>query len=165
MMRARSEGDVDAAPCPAVDVRFPSRTEYLSLLRPITEWFTQRCGFGKRDRARIVLSVVEATTNIIRHAYQGDPDQLIALSLRRLADSLEIEFIDTGKGVRPHGLPCGKAGKLRPGGLGVRMMKSCMDDVVYRALPGGGARLILRKRYARPATAASRRRQTSGKKP
>ena len=34
------------------------------------------------------------------------------------------------------------------GGLGLRMMKTCMDDFRYEARPEGGARLILTKLHS-----------------
>lgn len=147
MTRARSEDQGPQAACPAVEIRFPSCAEYLALLRQIMEWFTERCGFPEIERSRIVLAVVEATTNIIRHAYEGDPSQRITLCVRQLPDALELEFLDTGRSTGPQGLQGKDPGQLEPGGLGVRMMKSCMDDFQYSALPEGGARLILRKRY------------------
>ena len=132
--------------CPAVELTFPSCPEYLSLLREVVEWFAARRGFSDTDCGRIVLSVVEATTNIIRHAYDGDSNQKITLRMRELEEGLELEFLDRGWNVSPGGLEGKPREDLEPGGLGVRMIKTCMDELHYEVRPGGGARLVLRKR-------------------
>lgn len=140
---------------PAVEVSFPSSAEYLSLVRSVAGWFAARCGFGDRDCGRIVLSAVEATTNIIRHAYGGEPGQRITIQFRELEDGLECEFLDAGKNVLPEGLVEKARGELDSGGLGVRMMQSCMDELRYEVRPEGGARLVLRKRR-RPGAGSER---------
>jgi len=128
-----------------VEISFPSSSEYLSLVRAATRWFAEKCEFSEKECGRIVLAVVEATTNIIRHAYGGDPHQRITLRLKHFDDGLEIEFLDRGKSVDLDRLEKRKTAELTPGGLGVPMMKCCMDDFHYETRPGGGARLVLRK--------------------
>ncbi len=138
-------------PCglpPVVEIQFPSCAEYLSLLRPAARWFAKKCGFEEKDSSRIVLAVVEAVTNIIRHAYDGNRDQRITLRMTEIDGGLELEFLDHGKSISAADLEkrCAQASTdLKPGGLGVRMMKTCMDHFEYEPLPGGGARLVLRK--------------------
>ncbi|MGQ9589249.1 MAG: ATP-binding protein [Planctomycetota bacterium] len=131
---------------PAVEISVPSSAEYLSLIRSVAGWFAARCGFEEKDCGRIVLSAVEATTNIIRHAYGGDPGQRITIRFRELEDGLECEFLDAGKNVLAEGLVESARGELDAGGLGVRMMQTCMDELRYEVRPEGGARLVLRKR-------------------
>jgi len=58
---------------------------------------------------------------------------------------MEIELLDRGKCVEPAELEPKARQELCPGGLGVRMMKTCMDHFQYEPRPGGGARLVLRK--------------------
>ncbi|HVR75932.1 MAG TPA: ATP-binding protein [Planctomycetota bacterium] len=141
------------AECPdsTVEIAFPSCPEYLALVRSAVKWFAGKCGFTERDCGRIVLSVVEATTNIIRHAYGGDEKQRISLRMTRIAGGVELEFLDDGCVVAPEDLERrAENGTLSPGGLGVRMMKTCMDDFRYEPRPGGGARLVLRKLRSGP---------------
>ena len=134
--------------CPSLEIQFPSATEYLALLRPVARWFARKCRFPEKECSRIVLAVVEAVTNIIRHAYGGAAGQRITFRMTEIDRGLELEFLDHGKSISPAELErCSskKSKGLRPGGLGVRMMKTCMDHFEYEPRPGGGARLMLRK--------------------
>ena len=56
-----------------------------------------------------------------------------------------MEFLDDGKGAPPSALVGRDPSELEPGGLGIRMMKTCMDGFHYETRPGSGARLVLRK--------------------
>jgi anti-sigma regulatory factor (Ser/Thr protein kinase) len=128
-----------------VDIAFPSSADYLALVRRVARWFAERAGFPERDRARVELAVAEATTNIIRHAYGGDAGQTIRMGLQMIEGGIEVEFTDQGKGAPATALTGHGPGALEPGGLGLHMMKTCMDDLCYEPLPGGGARLTMRK--------------------
>ena len=130
--------------CP-LELVFPGASEYLSLVRSTVRWFAAKCGFGEKDCARIVLAVVEATTNIIRHSYGGECARPITIRMTELPLGLQLEFLDQGQGVCPSQLVGKDPARLEPGGLGLRMMRTCMDDLRYEALPGGGARLVLTK--------------------
>lgn len=129
----------------ALELRFPSCPEYLAFLRLSAKWYAKRCGFNDKECGRIALALVEAVTNIIRHAYGGDERQEITLRLAECAGGIELELLDQGKSVPPSALEMKSRSKLEPGGLGVSMMKSCMDHFQYEPRPGGGARLVLRK--------------------
>ncbi|MBI4604206.1 MAG: ATP-binding protein [Planctomycetes bacterium] len=153
-MRRTARASPEAAPAPpggggsaraGVEITFPSSSEYLALLRCAARWFARRCGFADRDCGRIVLAAVEATTNIIRHAYGMDAAKRITLRMREVEGGLELEFLDEGKAVPPEVFEQARREVLKPGGLGVRMMKRCMDGFSYEPRPEGGARLILRK--------------------
>jgi anti-sigma regulatory factor (Ser/Thr protein kinase) len=128
-----------------MEVRFPSRTEYLAPVRRVAGWFAERAGFAERERSRVELAVAEATTNIIRHAYGGDPGREIHLRLAMTDEGIEVQFTDQGRSVPEAALAGRGPGQLEPGGLGLHMMKTCMDDLSYEPLPGGGARLTMRK--------------------
>ena len=88
----------------------------------------------------MVLAVDEALTNIIRHAYQGKPEQPIEVSCRRiqaaqdgvLKPALEIVLEDRGAAVDAKKL-CGRAlDDVRSGGLGLHFMRESMDAVEFR---------------------------------
>jgi anti-sigma regulatory factor (Ser/Thr protein kinase) len=146
--RKQDEGRRDAGRTPegdSVDIGFPSSTEYIALIRRVAHWFAERAGFPERDRSRVELAVAEATTNIIRHAYGGDASQTIRLRLRMIEGGIEVVFTDRGAGAPAAALAGREPGTTEPGGLGLHMMKTCMDDLCYEPLPGGGARLTMRK--------------------
>lgn len=133
------------APAHTLEIVIPSAARYLSLVRRVAEWIAMECGFEGTDRMKIVLAVEEATANIIRHSCGGDSHQRIRLLLTPRADGLEIEFIDTGPGTASPHASRKAAARLTPGGLGVPMIKRCVDEYHYELLPEGGARLLLWK--------------------
>ena len=97
-------------------------------------------GFQDEETANIVLSVDEACTNTIKHAYQFAPDQKIEIDVLRGKDSFEVRITDKGKPFDPELI---KPPDLRQhltqyrrGGLGVYLMKRLMDKVEYSFKPG-----------------------------
>ena len=79
----------------------------------------------------MVLGVDEACTNIIRYAYALRDDQLISLSMEGLRHSVRIRLRDYGKQVKKSALR-GRSHKLiKPGGLGLHLVKKMMDRVEY----------------------------------
>jgi serine/threonine-protein kinase RsbW len=130
-------------------VVLPSSAEHLALLRSCVRWFCDRADIPEPEMSRTVLCVVEAVTNIIRHAYGGDPRGTIAIELRATRDGVEFEFVDEGRAVSPAEVESpGGRGDER-GGRGISLIKTCMDGFHYEVRPQGGARLVLLKRRAR----------------
>lgn len=127
------------------EVITPSSPDYLPLIRASVRWFCERCGLPEKDTGRVVLSVDEAVANIIRHAYGGASDRPIRVCLEELPGGIEIEFLDDGRSVSPDELRGRDLDDVEPGGLGLHIMKCCMDTFEYQERPGGGSRLVLRK--------------------
>ncbi|RMF78463.1 MAG: ATP-binding protein [Planctomycetota bacterium] len=115
----------------------------------LREWLAG-IGWAKHDVADVVLAVDEALTNVIRHGYQEQPDQDIHLTARTLDDAtlgsgVEIVIRDFGRQV-PLEKICGRdLDDLRPGGLGVHIIRNVMDYAEYSHAEGGGMRLCMRK--------------------
>jgi len=141
-----SRDERPARPDERIELTIPSSPRHLSLVRVLARWLAEKARLPERDWGRVELAAVEATTNIIRHAYGGDPTKVIRILLREVEDGIEIEFLDDGKGAPPSSLVGRDPSELEPGGLGIHMMKTCMDDFHYETRPGSGSRLVLRKR-------------------
>jgi serine/threonine-protein kinase RsbW len=113
---------------------------HLPVVRSALDRFCELVGFSDEERGLIVLAVDEALTNIIRHAYHGRPDQRIEITLRctKGADgqeTLQIQLRDWGEPARPEQFKSRPLQEVRPGGLGVHIMRCCMDNVEYRPAP------------------------------
>ena len=101
---------------------------------------------SERDRTLIVLGVDEACTNIIRHAYELRDDQLIALSLEQRSDCLRFRLRDYGKQPPAEDLQKKRRRRvIRPGGLGLIMIRNAFDRVDY-ILRRRGTELVLTKK-------------------
>ena|SRR5215472_3455067 len=121
-------------------VELRSNPETLCIVRNALGQLAQTLGFSEPECRSVVLAVDEALTNIIRHAYQGKPEQPIELYCRRiqaalggaLKPALEIVVEDRGAAVDAKKL-CGRAlDDVRSGGLGLHFMRESMDAVEFR---------------------------------
>jgi len=92
----------------------------------------------------MVLGVDEACTNIIRHAYHLRDDQFISLSLERKSDCVCLRLRDYGKQARPDSLKSRRADLIKPGGLGLHIIRNAFDRVDY-VLRSRGTELVLTK--------------------
>ena len=128
----------------------PSSTENLSMIRDFVKSIGLQAGMGDMEVARLELAVDEACANVMEHAY--DADDTKEVSIRAIVDeaSVQIEVIDTGKGFDPAAVEQLKLQELvsakRTGGLGMRLMKSFMDEVHYEMQPGVKNELKMVKR-------------------
>jgi serine/threonine-protein kinase RsbW len=133
-------------------LRVTSSPSYLSLLRAHTRWFCEQCGASDIEEHRVLLSVVEAFTNISRHAYDNAVGE-VEIELRMLPERnlgrecLEITFLDRGRFVPLSECRGRSLDDLRPGGLGTHMLDSCMDEIQAEERLGGGRRLVLTKTF------------------
>lgn len=117
-----------------------SRTENLSEIRDFIRSTAAGIGFSSDRIENIVLAVDEACTNIIKHAYKYYPDGEILIKLRCAGRKFTIELIDYGYSFDPENVPVPDVKKFyeqhKVGGLGIYLMKTLMDDVKYRSVPG-----------------------------
>jgi len=116
-----------------------SNPEMLCVVRNALGELAAKLGFSESECRAVVLAVDEALTNIIRHAYLGEPDRSIEASFRQIqvprdgepGDALEIVLEDRGVTVDPQKM-CGRALEdVRPGGLGLHFIRQSMDTVEF----------------------------------
>ena len=84
------------------------------------------------------LVVEELFTNMVRHNTGGD--DVIELSIERTADRIHLELVDSGvERFDPAGVPPppvgSDIGERRPGGLGLYLVQTMVDDVSYEYQP------------------------------
>ena len=115
----------------------------------IREWCAER-GWNAEYVADIVLAVDEALSNVIKHGYGGKPGFKIELSAAVVDDpargsAIEIRIRDFGKQVPVESIRGRDLDDIRPGGLGVHIIKSVMCVAEYSHAEGGGMLLVMRK--------------------
>ena len=122
---------------------FSSDTCHLADVRKEVRAFLLRNGFEECAAELMVLALDEACTNVIRHAYSHEckPVRLEMTSLRGL-----VRFVlrDYGRTCDPAKIKSRKLEDIRPGGLGVHIIKQAFDTVTYSPQPKG-TRLVLEK--------------------
>ncbi len=118
----------------------PSSTENLSMIRDFVRSIGSQAGLGDMEVARLELAVDEACSNVMEHAYGLDSTKEVSIRATADDNALRIVVVDTGKGFDPASVEQKKLQDLitakRTGGLGMRLMKSFMDEVHYAMIPG-----------------------------
>lgn len=121
-------------------LQVPSSTENLALIREFVAAIGEQAGFSENETARLALAVDEACTNVIEHAYDNESTHEVTVRVTVDEDEIVFEVIDRGKGFDPTQAPMLPVEELirqrRSGGLGLRLIRSIMDDVQYRIVPG-----------------------------
>ncbi len=125
-------------------IEFSSHTGNLALLRSLVRDFLNGYPFSEKERLLMVLGVDEACTNIIRYAYQLRDDQLIALSMEGLRKCVRVRLRDYGEQVNPHEMKGRSHEMIKPGGLGLYLIRNAFDEVNY-VLKRHGTELVLTK--------------------
>jgi anti-sigma regulatory factor (Ser/Thr protein kinase) len=133
-----------------------SNPEMLCVVRGALGQLTEKLGFPAAECRAVVLAVDEALTNIIRHAYCGCPECPIELFLSRVQlrrnrasrEALEIVVVDRGAKIDGKKL-CGRPLEdVRPGGLGLHLIRQSMDTVEFSRKKGKNQLRMLKLLHA-----------------
>ena len=131
-------------------VEFSSHTGNLAPMRKFVRTFLEAYPFSERERMLMVLGIDEACTNVIRHAYHLADDQLISLSLEGSARCIRMRLRDYGKQTETHAIKGRSHDLIRPGGLGVHLIRTAFDKVDY-ILKARGTELVMTKKLDKAA--------------
>ena len=117
-------------------------------------------GFDESDAHALTWAVDEALSNVIKHGYDGRSGNPISISLCpvRAGDGrsgISVNIRDQGRQVDPSCIKSRNLDEIRPGGLGVHIIKTVMDDYAYSCHPDGGMQLTMVKYTAAKAVAGT----------
>jgi anti-sigma regulatory factor (Ser/Thr protein kinase) len=147
-MNSRSQNEttaVDSAPPNTVAFHLASDPKLLKIVRLGIGHLCDLAGFPEAHRQRAMLAVDEACSNIIKHAYSGATDQPIIITARLIDNGIEVVLRDYGKKADPEKIKPRELDDIRPGGLGVHLIRSAMDSVVFDNTLAEGNQLTLVK--------------------
>ncbi len=126
-----------------------SRTENLTTVRDFISSVVKEVNIPQDIAGDVVLAVDEACTNIIKHAYKFFPDGDINIKIKCSQKKITVEITDHGAPFSPDTVPTPDLKKYfeekRVGGLGMYLMKSLMDNVEYKSVPGKYNQVFLTK--------------------
>jgi anti-sigma regulatory factor (Ser/Thr protein kinase) len=135
--------------CAVPDVRLEmfSQPRLLAPARALLGTLAQRFGFNELHCGQISLAIDEALCNIINHGYNRRPDGRISLSVWQLSNpaGIKVTLEDSARQVDPESIQGRDLSDIRPGGLGVHLIREIMDEVHYERREGGGMRLTMIK--------------------
>ncbi|MEK7728289.1 MAG: SpoIIE family protein phosphatase, partial [candidate division KSB1 bacterium] len=124
------------------ELKVPAHTDYLADLRDFVVRLGRKYAFSEKMVTAFKLSVDEASTNIMRHAYResGGEGFIIIRALVRKT-SVTICLIDQGKFFDPTRVKDPDLDRYvqigKKGGLGIFMMRKLMDEIDYRKTEEG----------------------------
>ena len=106
-------------------------------MRTFIEHWARTAGYPDLERGRIVLAADEATTNIIRHTYQSAPDKPIILSAEITDTHFHLRLRDYGPPAEKEKLKGRELEDVKPGGLGLLLLRTVFTLVEHIPLPDG----------------------------
>jgi serine/threonine-protein kinase RsbW len=131
-------------------LQVPSSTENLALIREFVTTVGQQAGITDLEICNIELAVDEACANVIEHAYGHDASKEVTIRANIDEDAITFEIVDTGPGFDPTKVKQEDLEQLiqkrKDGGLGLRLIKTLMDEVNYEIVPGQKNELRMIKR-------------------
>ena len=125
-------------------LEFTSHTANLALMRNFLRKFLAPHPFSEKQRTLMVLGVDEACTNVIRYAYDLRDDQPIALSVEALNTCVRMRLRDYGEQTPADQMRGRAHNQVKPGGLGLHLIRNAFDKVDYILKPRG-TELVLTK--------------------
>lgn len=129
-----------------------SQPRLLAAARGMVDHLARRVGFDEVTSGQISLAIDEALCNVINHGYERRPDGRITVSIWAEAcvdaagGNLLVVIEDRAREVDPATIQGRDLDDIRPGGLGVHIIREVMDLVRYEPRSGGGMRLTMEKR-------------------
>ncbi|MGH9841435.1 MAG: ATP-binding protein [Blastocatellia bacterium] len=131
-------------------LQVPSSTENLALIREFVTSVGRQATLDDEEIANLELAVDEACANVIEHAYGHDATKEVIVRAVFDDQTLRISVIDTGPGFDPGNALSTSVEELikqrKSGGLGIRLIKTLMDEVEYEIVPGQKNELHMTKK-------------------
>lgn len=128
---------------------FPAKFDQLEAIRDFVAQAAKDAGLNDSEVYAVEVSVDEACTNVIEHAYKGIKDGDIECICDANARSLTVIIRDHGKPFDPAAVPAPdfhtELKDRRVGGLGVYLMRRFMDEIRYETIRGSGNVLTMVK--------------------
>lgn len=137
-------------------LEFSSRPENVAFARVAVAAFASQLDFTLSDLEEIKVAVSEAVTNAIIHGYENHPDYMVRLEMKIVEEFIELEIIDTGKGIKDITRALEPAYSTDPErmGLGFAFMQSFMEKFSVSSSPGQGTRVKMSRRAGTPGRKA-----------
>ncbi len=131
-------------------IEFPATPEWFRTIRKLLITASVQCGFDDRSASQVAMAVDEAMCNIHRHGYDGRHDGYIDITVHTNLDphpTIEIELNDEGIQVDIGTIQSRDLEDVRPGGIGVHLIQTIMDEAQWSHNTKGGMKLTMKKEY------------------
>jgi len=140
-----------------LELRITATPGFLCVARHAVQGSARLAGMCEDEADSLTLALEEALTNVIQHSYRGPCEKPIIITIQQLEPTaehpvaLQITIRDFGVCVDPTTIQGRDLNHIRPGGLGVHIIHSIMDEIEYLPQAEGGMLLRMIK-YAKNKT-------------
>lgn len=135
--------------------KFLANFENLDSIRKLVGEVAEQAGFSCNETYSIELATDEACSNIIEHAYAGQPQGVIDISCDADDGQITVVIHDHGKQFDMSKVPkpnlSKKLSEREVGGLGVFLMYKLMDEIHFSSSKKSGNTLTMTKRKSDPS--------------
>ena len=135
------------------DIRLEVRSDprFLKPVRSLVRAWVEACELPQEAADDMVLAIDEACTNAMRHAYGGECNRFVELTMCAEEEWLEVRLCDQGEPCPPEHrqrreLSPPDPADLEPGGLGVQLIHRAFDEVTFCSGRESGNCVIMRRR-------------------
>jgi serine/threonine-protein kinase RsbW len=120
------------------DVRLtlPARPETVAVIRQVVGAFVEALHLPPAVVEDIRLAVTEASTNVVRHAYDGDDAGPLEIVVRPNGEMIDVIVSDRGRGIGPSPDTGGP-------GLGLALIATLAHSIELQRAPRAGSRLAM----------------------
>ena len=129
----------------------PASPIWFSGVRNLLIMYCRNSGITDRSAGSMAVALDEAMSNIYRHGYHGSCDEMIDIEIKTEQATetkpwkIKICIEDRATQIALDKIQSRDLEDVRPGGLGVYLMKRIMDSVDWSYREGGGMRLVMEK--------------------
>ena len=137
-----------------IRLNLPSSFELLDLVQLLSDRVSALAGLDEDATHWISVAVRESVINAIKHGNRGDRDKHVTIEFvlepLHKPEQFTVEVLDEGEGfdLEEVANPLDPENVLKSSGRGIFCMRSCMDDVSLRRIPGGGMPVRTSKKLA-----------------
>jgi serine/threonine-protein kinase RsbW len=129
---------------------FPADVQYLDQVREFVGDLARSAGFSEKGIYAVQLASDEAASNIIEHAYAGQPNQTFRLHCELKDDRIIVTFFDRGKSFDFTSVEApdvtANLSERKVGGLGIYLMHKLMDEVEYKVAQTGNFLTLIKRK-------------------
>ncbi len=127
---------------PVAQRKFSSDSIELKAIRDWLHNILQQQHYSENTINDAILAINEACMNIIQHAYYGQTDGKIIIEVFQDADFLTFHLTDFAPPVDISTCHPRDLDELRPGGLGLHIIRSIMDEMQSLKPPNNAGNLL-----------------------
>ena len=120
-----------------IHIHITSHPAHLKQIRAMMTKMSSAAGLSEKDAGLVVLAVDEACSNIIKHCCKDDPTRSIDVTVTLDRDCICLTLVDNGKPFDIDSIKSRDIREIKPGGLGVHIIRQVMDVVEYSHTPEG----------------------------